>query len=205
MKSHTFVFLGLVLLLAGCGGSSPSQLYTLMPDSTPTPTLYCRTPVGIKLLEPSVLPGLESNHIVVIDRPNHQTYYRGVAWNTTAPHAVQAYVMEAFERSKLFSNVSTDTDSASAPWVLETRLRGLAVDQTGAHPEAVTKISMTLIRASDHKPVVSEVFERHDDASGLNMDAIVAVFNRQLGSISQEMLEHVVAAGACERHAPRDQ
>ncbi len=199
MMKPSLIGLAACFLLAACGGGSRSapQLYALQPGEIHAPS--CRAPhAGIKIYEPNAAPGLESFRVMVIDRPNHQTQYRGVGWNTTLPRAVQAFFTEAFETSGMFRYVSTDSDSIKAPWILETRLRGLHVDQsTGGRSEAVVQLTFTLMRAGERTPVMTVPLTRRDDVSGLNMDGIVGVFNRQLGDMASEVLQKMRRHTGC--------
>lgn len=190
MKQLPLMILCIAVLTACGSGRGAAQRYTLSPDDgfhAPS----CRTGGAIKIVEPTPAPGLEGFRIVVIDRPNHQTHYRGVAWNATAPHLVQGYLTEAFERSGMFSHVGTDTDGIRTPWLLETRLRGLHVDQSSGRPEIVIRLTATLTDAASRRPVASMPFERRSDASGLSIEAIIARFNQQMADITTELLERL--------------
>lgn len=197
MMKPSLLALAACFMLTACGGGSRSapQLYALQPGDIHAPS--CRAHTGIKIYEPNAAPGLESFRILVIDRPNHQTQYRGVGWNSTLPRAVQAFFTEAFETSGMFRYVSTDSDSIKAPWILETRLRGLHVDQSAGSAQAVSQITFTLMRAGERMPVMTLPLTRRDDVAGQNMDGIVNTFNRQLGDMASEVLQEMRRHTGC--------
>lgn len=194
--------LGLVFLLAACGGNPAPEKYTLQAALGET-TAVCRSGASIKINEPSSGPGLDSAHIAVIDRPGHLTFYRGVAWSAQASAVVQAYLADAFEGSGHFATVSTDADTVPADWRVESQLKDFEIDQTGGTPMVKIRLSATLVRASDRKAVLSLPLESQTDATGQSIDGIVQLFNGQLGDLSQQMLQQFARKIGCNvKEAP---
>lgn len=175
-------------LLPACGGGQPApELYTLQAEAPTVAT--CHAPSGtIKLHEPIAAPGLESAHIVVIDRPNHQTFYRGVRWNGSAPEVVQHYLADSFEQSGLFKSVATDTGSARAQWVLESQLHRFQIDQSGGTRKIDIRLTAQLIEQATHRTLLTMPLAVQQDVSGQSLDGIVAAFNRSMAELSTQML-----------------
>lgn len=189
--------LACILGLAACGGGRAApQRYGLNAEPLP---LACHSGASIKLYEPNAAPGLDSYRITVIDRPLHHTHYQGVAWNASAPRMVLAFLADMFEQSGMFTAVATDDDSIKTPWIVETRLHALQVEQNNATLTAVTELTATLLRSSDRRPVRSLRLARRSDVSGRDMAAIIGVFNRQLGAIGEEMLREFSASLGCRQ------
>lgn len=187
--------LALVTVLAACGGGrSAPEVYTLQAEAPQVDS--CRVPSSIKIYEPNAAPGLDSPRMVVIDRPQHQTFYQGVAWSAPAPRVVQAYLADAFERSGMFRSVSTDNDTVKSQWIVETRLRKFNVDLS-AGEKAVTRMTVTLMRSGDRQPLLSLPLESERSIAGKNTEQIVQTFNDQLGELTQEMLQQFRSKIGC--------
>lgn len=183
-----YIVAGLMLLtLSACGGGRAApQLYTI---TATTPVVKgCANGPSIKLFEPQVAPGLESPRIVVVDRPQHQTFYNGVRWNAPAGRMLQNALVDAFERSGMFSLVTTDDSGTRTDWLVETQLRDFQVDKSGVSPKVVVRLTASLIRANNRQVVMSLPLESSADVSGRNIEGIIDTFNSQMGLITQEML-----------------
>ena len=124
--------LAAVFLIAACTSKPAPELYALTAEAPAVAP--CRATTGIVVQEPIPAPGLDSTRIAVIDRPNHQTFYKDVRWNAPASVVVQHYLAESFERSGMFKEVLTDDTGADVPLMLESQLRAFAVDQSYGAP-----------------------------------------------------------------------
>jgi cholesterol transport system auxiliary component len=188
-----FAAIALLLLLTACGGGSKApERYTL--TATPV-TAGCRSAASIKIYEPDAAPGLDSWRIVVIDKPNHMTRYKGIAWAANTTRLVQQYLADSLEQSGLFASVSSDADTLPATYQLESKLRAFQVDLTGGKPRVLVRLSATLTQ--DDVAVKTMNFTRQADASGADMQRIVAIFGEQMHSISQEMAAKLAKNTGC--------
>lgn len=175
------------LLLAACGGSKPAaQLYGLR--ASDLQVAPCARPSSIKIVEPVAGPGLDNPRIAVIQPGNKQTFYSNVRWSAPTTRMLQHYLADSFERSGLFSTVTTDDATTKVQWLLESQLRNFAVDQSGGGRQAAIRLTATLVDASTHEPVLSVPLHTTRDVSGLNMQAIAGVFNEEINALTQQLL-----------------
>lgn len=185
----------LLITLSACGGSAAPEIYTLR-ATTPDVKTCTRGP-GIKLYVPQTAPGLESARIVVIDRPRHQTFYNGVRWSAPVGLLVQNVMVDASERSGMFSLVTTDDSSSRTAWVLETQIRDFHVDLSDATPRAKIRLTVSFLRATGREPVLSLPLESTINVTGQGMEGVVAVFNDELNGLIEQALQQFRARIGC--------
>lgn len=177
----------LLVTLSACGGSAAPETYTLRAQ---TPEVKaCTRGTSIKLYAPQTAPGLETARIVVIDRPQHQTFYSGVRWSAPVGLLVQGVMVDAFERSGVFSLVTTDDSSSRTAWVLETQLRDFHVDQSAGTAKAKIRLTVSLLRSAGREPMLSLPLESSVDVTGRSMEAVAGVFNDELNGLIQQALQ----------------
>lgn len=185
-----------LLLLAACGGNSASpQLYTLKPSTVQA--RVCNAGSTIRIYEAQSAPGLDTPRIVVIDAPQHQTFYNGVRWTAPAGRLVQSYLMESFEQSGMFATVTSDDSATRSRWLLETQLRAFHVDQTSASPRTVVRMTLSFADASTKRVVLTVPVSSSEDVTGQPINAIIASFERQMAQLSAQALERFRKHSGC--------
>ncbi len=176
----------MLLTLAACGGGQKApDIYTLAPHTAEG--LSCSKGSSIKIYEPSVAPGLDNPRIAVRNTPTQLTFYKGVRWNAQAGRVVQHFLADSFERSGMFSTVTTDEASNRTRWILETQLRDLVVDQSQGGRIAHVRLTATVIDSVTRNTVLTLPLESQEDVTGMKLAGIVESFSRQLGSMSHEI------------------
>lgn len=187
---RTLVVLGLAAMLAGCGfgNSVAPDRYQLTPK--PVAARACHGAPSIKFYTPNVAPGIDTARIVVMDRPNHLTVYRGVVWSATASRLVQHYLSDSIEQSGMFSTVSSDLDTLPADYEVESELREFHVDLTG-EPSVRIRLSVTVTRADGQRIMKSVVLRRATPIGAAKMDGIVALFAEDMHHIAQELQQQL--------------
>lgn len=180
--------LTLLFLLAACGSStSAPQHYGLQAED---PAIApCAHPASIKIVEPVAGPGLDNARVAVMQPGNRQTYYSHVRWNASSTRMLQHYLADTFERSGLFSTVTTDDATTKVRWLLESQLRQFAVDQSAGGKHAVVHLTATLVDATSHEPVLSRPLHASRDVAGRDMQAIAGIFNEEMNSLSLTLLK----------------
>ncbi len=198
MIRHLTAIAGLLLLTACVGGgNSAAQRYSLTPQGSAS---SCTAGSSLKVLEPSPAPGLDTARMVVVDAPHHRTHYRGVGWTTTAPRLVQYYLADSLDRSGLFAHVMTDDSVIPSDYQLELELQEFQVDLTTGTPRVMIRLDATLLRSSNYQPLRTMPLQREVSAAGQDLQGIVAIFNEQMHSITQELFDRMGSAiPACRR------
>lgn len=176
--------------LAGCGSSRPApEKYSLMAHAVDAPS--CRSEPSIKFHTPNVAPGIDTARIVVMDKPNHLTFYQGVAWSTPAGRVVQHFLADSFEQSGMFSTVSTDLDTVPADYEVESDLRAFHIDQSQGEPRLRIRLTANVTQADGSHILKSIVLKRDVPVGKARMQEIVAIYAEQMHSIAQELQERL--------------
>ncbi len=175
--------LAVALTACGLGGNRKApERYSLTAQAAEGSS--CRAATSIKFHTPNAAPGIDSWHIVVMDSPNHITFYQGVAWSATAVRQVQNFLTDSFEQSGMFATVSTDLDTLPTDYEVETELREFHVDLTEAEPSVRIRLTANVTRADGTRILKSVTLTRVAPIGGANMQGIVAIFNEQMQSIA---------------------
>lgn len=197
----TATILAAALCLASCslgGGRKAAERYSLVAHAVEAPV--CRGNISIKFHTPNAAPGIDTWRIVVMDKPNHLTFYQGVAWSATAARQVQHFLADSFEQSGMFSTVSTDLDTVPADYDVEMELRAFHIDLTDGEPQVRIRLTANITRADGARVLKTLVLTRNAPTHGAKMEGIVAIFAEQMHSISQELQERLgKAIPGCRR------
>ncbi|PSC05196.1 ABC transporter [Alsobacter soli] len=140
--------------LAGCGSSTPSQVY----DLTAPVGAARQTPGRTQLVvaEPTALQPLESDRIIVRANDGSVSNIGGVQWSDRLPRLLQTRLVEAFEnhgRAVARTGVGVNPDT-----LLQTEIRFFGVRVDGG-AQAVVELSVKTINNNSGKIVASRVFK----------------------------------------------
>ena len=181
----------LLLSLTACGiGSRPAEeLYILHAQKPAVSKGAVATTISIA--NPEAAPGLDSPRIAVTDAPNHLTYYTGAAWAQSLPVLIQQFLIDSFQQSGAFANVSNDQDELIPNVTLLTDIRKYEVDTTVPGPMVRIRIVATLVSAS-HKSIATFTVEKTAVADANHMPNIVAAFDKATNEAAKDILRGVI-------------
>ena len=142
------------LALAGCGSSTPSEVYDLT-----APVGAARQSPGrsqLVVAEPTALQPLESDRIVVRSADGSVTSVGGVQWSDRLPRLLQTRLVQAFEnqgRAVARAGVGVNPDS-----IVQTDIRFFGVSVNGA-AQATVELSVKIVNNTSGKITASRVFK----------------------------------------------
>lgn len=189
--------IGLLLMLSACGaGSKPApKLYGLR--AAQPEIAACKSGSSIKIYEPVVSPHLDSQRIVVLDRGNKQTFYRGVRWTAPTGRMVQLYLADTFERSGIFKTVLTDDSASKTKWILESQLRDFAIDQSLGEAELNIRLTAVLVNAETRQPVLTVPLEARRPLGNRPLAGMIEEFNSAMAELSNDLLKALRGRTGC--------
>jgi cholesterol transport system auxiliary component len=174
---------GVLVLLAGCGGLLPKpperQLYRL----TAAADLRGRVPqVGALLLvaTPSAPAAIDTKRIALERSALSLDYYADGEWVDRPPFLLKAALIDAFERSRAFSGVSSEGLGLNADLVLNVELREFAAiyDSPAGPPRARVRVDAELVTLKGRSILAETSFTRDAAAAGNDLPAIVLAFDQ---------------------------
>ena len=119
----------LALLLAGCSSglhsdSPATQVYVLRTSVHPRSDLT-RSDASLHVSRPMAGPGLDSDHILLVESNHRMSYYVASRWPDVLPAVVEALTVEALRSSGAWSAVQGSSSVFSSDYLLQIAVRDL--------------------------------------------------------------------------------
>ena len=200
--------LALLPLLAACGGLLPKpperQLYRL----TSIATLRAnppRVPAQLLVATPTALSAFDTARIALSRSPITLEYFADAEWADRAPFVVQTALIEAFEKSRAFSGISSEGSGLQADFVLGTEIRDFAAiyDSPNGPPRVRVQLNAELIRMPGRKIVAETAVTGEATAGGNEIPAIVQAFGGALGAAASDLVTWTATNALSVRGAAR--
>lgn len=194
----------LLPLVAGCGGLLPKpperQLYRLMP----TPAFRARLPrVEAQLLvaTPTALSAFDTSRIALSRSAITLEYFADSEWTDRAPFVVQAALIDAFEKSRAFSGISSEGSGLQADFVLGVEIRDFSAiyDSPNGPPRVRVQLNAELVRMPSRKILAETVATAEATAAGNDIPAIVQAFGGALGAAVTDLVTWTAGAALSAR------
>jgi cholesterol transport system auxiliary component len=198
------VLIGLLPLLAGCGGLLPDppqrQLYRLNPPlnfSTGLPRIKAQLVVDL----PISGSGLDTSRIALSVKPNALDYYAGAEWAGRVPSMVQTALVEAFEKSAAVPAVASDASGLHADFLVDTTIRDFEAvyDSPDKPARAVIRLDVRLVQMPQQKIIAQTSFSAEAAASGKDVADSVPAFDAALGNVLQQIVTWTVTNPALSK------
>jgi len=180
----------LCIPLYGCGiGERPAnELYVLKTDMQ---SGHRKTvPINIRIAEPEMAPGLDTDRIAVMSTPNQLTYYTGAAWAQPLPQILQQFLMNTFQQSRTFKGVDSEQESITPDVILLTEIQDYEVNNNVSPPTVRVRLTAKLVNAN-HKLLATIPIEKTEVAEVNHMPAIIAAFNKATDEVATDLLHWV--------------
>jgi cholesterol transport system auxiliary component len=194
----------LLPLVAGCGGLLPKpperQLYRLMP----TPVFRASLPrVEAQLLvaTPTALSAFDTSRIALSRSAITLEYFADSEWTDRAPFVVQAALIDAFEKSRAFSGISSEGSGLQADFVLGVEIRDFSAiyDSPNGPPRVRVQLNAELVRMPGRKILAETVVTAEATAAGNDIPAVVQAFGGALGGTATDLVTWTAGAALSAR------
>lgn len=194
----------LLPLVAGCGGLLPKpperQLYRLMPAPVFRASLP-RVEAQLLVATPTALSAFDTSRIALSRSAITLEYFADAEWTDRAPFVVQAGLIEAFEKSRAFSGISSEGSGLQADFVLAAEIRDFAAiyDSPNGPPRVRVQLNAELIRMPGRKILAETVVTGEATAAGNDIAAIVQAFGGALGGAVADLVTWTTGAALSAR------
>jgi cholesterol transport system auxiliary component len=136
MRPLTILGLLCAGVLAGCSGfksSEPAvQTYLLHPAlPAKLATAAPASDATLTVLLPSAIPGLEGEHVALLQSGQRFDWYRNARWSGELPLLVQAQIIDALRAAGRFATVESEDAPFGSTYLLEVEIRHFEADYSG--------------------------------------------------------------------------
>ena len=199
-------------LLAGCSSffhsdSPPTQVYVLRAAAHPA-TDAARPGASLHISRPMAGPGLESDHILLVQSDHRMSYYVASRWPAALPSVVEALAVDALRSSGVWSTVQDSGSAFASDYLLQIAIRRFEADySTGSGaPQIHVVLDCTVGRRTGREVIASFVAEASASAAANRLAAVVSAFedasNKALDEISEATAQAVRTAQKVEAPVP---
>jgi cholesterol transport system auxiliary component len=186
------------LLLAGalgaCAGglhsSSPaSQTYILRATAPAAAAPATPSTTTLKVDLPFAAPGLQSEHIVIVEPDHRMSYYAGSEWAADLPLMVEELTIERLRATGDWGAVFDAGSSFANEYYLQIRIRRFEAEYPSmdAPPAAQVVLDCALGRRTDHTVLKSFTASGSAAASANRLSAVVAAFEQAANAALTEV------------------
>jgi cholesterol transport system auxiliary component len=194
----------LLPLVTGCGGLLPKpperQVYRLMP--TPVfRTSLPRVEAQLLVATPTALSAFDTSRIALGRSAITLEYFADSEWTDRAPFVVQAALIDAFEKSRAFSGISSESSGLQADFVLATEIRDFAAiyDSPNGPARVRVQLNAELVRMPGRKILAETVVTAESTAAGNDIPAVVQAFGGALGGAVSDLVTWTAGAALSAR------
>ena len=190
---------GLTACSGGLHSDSPAtQVYVLR--ATPHPQAATKPPtVSIHVSRPMAAPGLDSDHIVLVQSDHKMSYYVASRWPADLPSVVESLAVDTLRSTGAWTTVQDSGSAFSSDYLLQIVIRRFEADYAagGSAPEVHVVLDCTVGRRAGREIIGSFIAEGSSSASANRLGDVVSAFeaaaNQALTEIAQQTSQKVEA------------
>ena len=193
--------LGIAAAAAGCTGGLHSntpgpQAYVLRAPAAAAHEAHDPLP-SVRILRPVSSPGLNTDHIMLLQSDRRLSYYAGSRWAGPLADMVEALTVETLRATGDWTAVEDSRSSFNAEYYLQITIRRFEADYTeqpDAAPVAHVSLTCELGRRIDRELIASFVAEGAEHAAQNRLSAVVAAFEQASATALTSAAQHAAAA-----------
>jgi len=193
---------------AGCSGllhssAQPEQTYYLR--AQPAAAGGAALGASLRIGRPLAGPGLESNHIMLVQPDHRMNFYAGSRWAGPAADVLEALAVETLRGTGVWTSVEDSTSPFPSDYLLQMTVRRFEADYTagGAVPEVHVTLDC-IIGRREGRDVVASFLAAGDALAVANRQSeVVAAFEEatrkaltQLAAASERAVREAAGQGA---------
>ena len=204
----TFAAAGVV---AGCSGGLHSdapatQVYVLRSAVHPQTPARAAT-VSLHINRPMADPGLESDHIVLVQPDHKMSYYIASRWPGDLPSVVEALTVDTVRSTGDWTSVQDSGSAFSSDYMLQIVIRRFDADYSaGTVPEVHVVLDCTVGRRAGREIIGSFIAEGSATAAANRLGDVVGAFevaaNHALADIASHTAQAVQTSQKVETPVP---
>lgn len=182
---------------SGLHSSAPgAQVYVLRAaDAPPAPVPAAAATATLQVARPFAAPGLESDHIAIVEPEHRMRYYAGSQWAASLPVLIETLVVQRLRASGAWGAVNDSESAFSSEYVLQISVRRFEADYTvAAIPSARVSFDCALGRRASRELIASFSADAQATASANRVSAVVAAFDVATNAALTQLAERSALA-----------
>jgi cholesterol transport system auxiliary component len=198
--------------LPGCSGGLHSdtpatQVYVLRAATHPRSDLTHGN-ASLHVGRPIAVPGLGSDHILLVQSDHRMSYYVASRWPGDLPSVVEALAVDALRSSGAWSTVQDSASAFSSDYLLQVVIRRFEADYSvsATAPEVHVVLDCTVGKRAGREVIDSFVAEGSSTAAANRLGDVISAFedasNKALDEIAVRTAEAVKTAQKVETPVP---
>jgi cholesterol transport system auxiliary component len=179
----------------GCSGllhssATPTQVYLLRAAPPRTDPPRGAASASLHVGRPIAGPGLNSDHIVLVQSDHRMSYYLSSRWPADLPEVIEALTVETLRASGSWTAVQDSSSAFPSDYLLHIVIRRFEADYSGnpAAPEVHVSFDCTIGKRAGREVMASFVAEGTASASANRLGDVVSAFeiaaNKALDSVA---------------------
>ncbi len=192
------------LALAACTGGLHSdapatQVYVLRAAAHPESELT-RSNVSLRVSRPIASPGMDSDHILLVQSDHRMSYFVGSRWPANLPAVVESLAVDTLRSTGAWSTVQDSGSTFSSEFLLQIVIRRFEADYSASPsaPEIHVLLDCTVGRRVGREIVGTFIAEGSATASANRLGDVVSAFedasNKAMAQIAVRTAQAVQTA-----------
>jgi ABC-type uncharacterized transport system auxiliary subunit len=184
-----------------------TQVYVLRAATHPRSDLT-RGNASLHVGRPIAVPGLGSDHILLVQSDHRMSYYVASRWPGDLPSVVEALAVDTLRASGAWSTVQDSASAFSSDYLLQVVIRRFEADYTvsSAAPEVHVVLDCTVGKRAGREVIDSFVAEGSSTATANRLGDVISAFedasSKALDQIAVRTAEAVKTAQKVETPVP---
>jgi cholesterol transport system auxiliary component len=190
-----------LLAMGACTGGLHSnapatQVYLLRVAIAPaTDSAVNKATASVQVARPFAAPGLDSDHIIIVEPGHRMSYYAGSQWAVALPILLETLAAETLRGTGAWAAVNDSESAFASDYYLQINIRRFEAEYA-AEPLPTARVSLdcALGRRSSRELLASFSVEGAAQASANRVGAVVAAFEQATNAALGELAERSAVA-----------
>jgi ABC-type uncharacterized transport system auxiliary subunit len=191
-RALAFFGLWAALFAVACGGVPKTYYYTLQVPAAPAPT-EPKTDFVLGVEHFRAPEILRDDRIVYYVSPTQMNFYENHRWSSDPATLLSDYTAQWLDSSGVFSQVKRLPARERVDYTLGGRVFGFEEVDSDGGAKVRFSLTLSLVRASDHKLVWSGEKSQEAPLSGHGVDGVATALNASCAQVLGEMAPGLIA------------
>ena len=184
-----------VWVLCGCSGfksSEPAvQTYQLRPAMpAKLASLAPASDATLTVLLPAAVPGLESEHIALLQSGQRFDWYRAARWSGELPLLVQSSIIDALRAGGRVATVQSEDAPFESTYLLAVEIHHFEADYTaGGLPVVRVELTGTLGKRVDRAVILSYTASAQAPADADRLQSVTSAFQSAFAQALEQLTQ----------------